>query len=58
MFWVFLIILIICATILLSMYIYYCAENEVGMFYNPTYDFNKRIAALEDEIIKLKRERE
>lgn len=29
-----LITLIVCATILMAMYIYYCGENEVGMFYD------------------------
>ena len=46
------IILIICVTCLLAMYMYYCSENSVGMFTNPEYE--KRIRRLEKEMEKLK----
>lgn len=46
------IILIICTTILIGVYMYYCAENEVKMFANPKYD--KRISELEKVVKELK----
>lgn len=40
--------LIICATVLLGIYIYQCAENDVKMFADPRYD--ERINELEKRI--------
>ena len=49
-----LIILIICVTVLLIVYMEYCSENGVGLFANPEYE--KRIKKLEKEMEKLKAE--
>lgn len=49
------IILIICTTILIGVYMYYCAENEVKMFANPKYD--KRISELEKVVKELKQDK-
>lgn len=49
-----LVVLVICATILAGMYIYYCAENEVKMFANPKHE--KRIKELERQMEELKKE--
>lgn len=46
--------LIICTTILMAMYMYYCSENEVGMFQNPQCE--KRIRELEKQMEELKKE--
>lgn len=48
------IILIICATVLMAMYMYYCSENRIGMFKNPNY--GKRIKELEKQMEELKKE--
>ena len=50
----FLIVAVICATILSGMYIYYCAENEVRMFENPRY--RERIEKLEKQVKELMKE--
>lgn len=50
-----LIILIICATVLAGMYIYYCSENEIGIFANPKYE--KRISELEKAVEELKKKK-
>ena len=49
-----LIILILCITVLLIVYMEYCSENCVGLFANPEYE--KRIRKLEKEMEKLKAE--
>lgn len=46
-----LIVVIICATILAGIYIYYCSENDVGLFEKPKY--NERINKMEERIRKL-----
>ena len=46
-----LIILILCTTLLLVVYMYYCSENGTGLFANPEYE--KRIRKLEKEMEKL-----
>lgn len=53
-FTVVLIVFIICATILVAMYVYYCGENEIGMFQNPKHE--KRIRELEKQMEELKKE--
>ncbi|MCI8378653.1 MAG: hypothetical protein HFH72_09065 [Lachnospiraceae bacterium] len=50
---VILVFLIICATVLMAMYMYYCSENEVGMFQNPKYE--KWIRELEKQMEELKK---
>lgn len=50
-----LIVLAICATILLAMYIYYCGENEVKMFADKSYD--ERIRKLEIQIKGLEKKK-
>lgn len=50
----FFIVLIICITVIIGMYIYYCSENEVGMFQNPKY--KKRITELEKQMEELRKE--
>lgn len=37
--------LIICATVLVGVYMYYCGESEIKMFANPRYE--ERISRLE-----------
>lgn len=37
--------LIICVTILVGVYMYYCGENEIKMFADPRYE--ERISRLE-----------
>lgn len=49
-----LVVLIICATVIMAMYIYCCSENEIGMFQNPKYE--KRIRELEKQMEELKKE--
>lgn len=49
-----LVVFIICVTILVAMYVYYCSENEIGMFQNPRYE--KRIRELERQMEELKKE--
>jgi hypothetical protein len=44
-------VVIICTTILIGMYIYYCSENEVGLFEKPKY--NERINKMEKQIREL-----
>lgn len=51
---VMMVFLIICATILMAMYMYYCSENETGMFQNPKYE--KRIRELEKQMEELRKE--
>lgn len=46
--------LIICATILMERYMYYCSENGVKMFQNPRYD--DRIRELEKQMKELRKE--
>ena len=48
-----LIILIICTTILFGIHMYFCSENEIGMYADPRYE--ERIRKLE-KIIKEKGE--
>ncbi len=43
-----LIVVIICATIIAGIYIYYCSENQVGLFENHKY--NERINKIEKQI--------
>lgn len=40
-----LVIFIICATILITIYMYYCGENGIRMFADPQYE--ERISRLE-----------
>lgn len=47
-----LIVLIICVSILIGVYMFLCAESEVKMFADPRYE--ERIRALEKEIKILK----
>lgn len=49
---VFMIVFIVCATILIGIYMYYCAENKMGMFRNPRYE--ERIRKLEKHMEELK----
>ena len=44
-------VVIICTTILIGMYIYYCSENEVVLFEKPKY--NERINKMEKQIREL-----
>lgn len=54
--WLCLIVLIICATILGGMYLYYCNENEIGVFRNAKNMYDKeKIERLEDRISRLER---
>lgn len=46
--------LIICITVIAGIYIYYCSENEIGMFQNPNYE--NRIKELEKKMEELKKE--
>ena len=46
------IVLILCATILFGLYMYYCVENEIKMFAYPRYE--ERIRKLEKEMSELK----
>ena len=48
-----LIVLIICASVLFGIHMYFCAENEIGMYADPKYE--KRISDLE-KLIKEKGE--
>lgn len=47
-----LIVLIICVSTLIGVYMFLCSENEVKMFVDPRYE--ERIRALEKEIKTLK----
>lgn len=53
-FTIIMIILIICITILIWAYMYFCSENEVKMFANPRYE--ERIKKLEKLTEELKKE--
>lgn len=46
-----------CVSILFGMYMYYCSENKIKMFSNPSRDYEKRITKLEQEVEQLKKER-
>ena len=46
------IVLIICATILVALYLTYCNENEIGLFQQRNYD-EKEINALKQKITKI-----
>lgn len=53
-------LIVICATIIIGMYIYYCATNRVKMFRNLdaslSYTLEKRVDKLTDEIKTLSAE--
>ena len=53
-------LIVICATIIIGMYIYYCATNRVRMFRNLdaslSYTLEKRVDKLTDEIKTLSAE--
>ena len=51
--WLCLIVLIICVTILAGMYLYYCNENEVGIFQDMNMYYGEKISKLEERIAKL-----
>lgn len=51
--WLCLIVLIICITILAGMYLYYCNENEVGIFQDMNMYYREKISKLEERIAKL-----
>ena len=53
MFWLTFIVLIVCATILFAMYMYYCSENCIHMFETPRYD--ERILKLEYVVTTLEK---
>ena len=44
--WLCLIVLIICVTTLAGMYLYYCNENEVGIFQDMNMYYGKKLANL------------
>ena len=44
-------VLIVCATILVAIYMSLCSENEVGMFANPQHE--ERIGELEKVVKEL-----
>lgn len=48
--WLCLIVLIICVTILADMYLYYCNENEVGIFQDMNMYYGEKISKLEERI--------
>lgn len=48
------IILIICVTILVGMYLYYCSENSIGIFDRTKYKSDLR--DLKDAVNKLTKE--
>lgn len=43
-----LVILILCATVLLGLYLYYCSENNTGLFVDPKY--NSTLGELKESI--------
>ncbi|MCM1219005.1 MAG: hypothetical protein NC548_31370 [Lachnospiraceae bacterium] len=47
------IVLIICSTILINNYLYYCSKLGVKMFKNPKYE--ERIIELEEKVKKLEK---
>ena len=47
-----LVVLIICAFVTIWIYMYYCSENEIGMFADPRY--KECIENLEKELKELK----
>lgn len=51
--WLFLffLVLIVCSTILLGMYMYYCSENKTNMFADRKC--NERIKELEKAVLEL-----
>ena len=48
-FWLFMIVLAVCITILCFAVIYYCGENEVGIF-SDVFLYERKIAELEEKI--------
>ena len=54
-FTIIMVVLIICTTILIGVYMCYCDENGVKMFADPRYD--KRISELEKTVKELKRDK-
>ena len=50
-----LIVLIVCVTCLIAMYIYYCSENKTGLFLNMTRYYEKKIDSLEKRVEKLEK---
>lgn len=48
-----LIVLIVCVTCLIAMYIYYCSENKTGLFLNMTKYYENKIDSLEKRVEKL-----
>lgn len=51
-FTVIVVFLLICATVLGVVYMYYCNENEIGMFADPRYI--EKIKELERQVKELK----
>lgn len=48
-FWLFMIVLVICITILSLAVIYYCGKNGVGIF-SDVFLYERKIAELEEKI--------
>lgn len=54
------IILMVCATILIGMYLYYCSENSIGVFdrtkyRSDLYDLKEAVNELTKEIQEMKK---
>lgn len=54
------IILMVCATILIGMYLYYCSENSIGIFdrtkyRSDLYDLKEAVNELTKEIQEMKK---
>lgn len=48
------VVLIICVSVLVGVYMYYCGENEINMFADPRYE--ERIKNLEKRVKELEKE--
>lgn len=53
-FWLTMIVLIICISILFGCYMFCCYDNDTKMFSNPDKEYEKRISKLEQEIEQIK----
>lgn len=58
MFWLFLIVLVLCISILFGAYMYFCAENEIRMFSNADKETENWIRRIDDRVKTIEKKME
>ena len=58
MVWLFLIILILCISVLFGTYMYLCAENEIRMFSNADKEIENWIRRIDDRVKEIEKKME